>query len=198
MSPGWRAAKDDLMLGVANEGVDRSPDGRWTEDKAVGLVGRRVTLKAEVCRKQQMSDPVQSEINSMSVHDTIVGIMILSSMSDGEVRLSELVTIASVIDHFPIFANYDPSNIKRVFSYMERLLSAADGLDRFLLFVKEVLPPKVHETAYLIACEVVVADGQLKQPELRLLEEIAYHLELDPLHVAAIEKSVRARYMNLA
>lgn len=145
-----------------------------------------------------MSDPVQSEINSIGVHDAIVGIMILSSMSDGEVTASELVVIASVIDHFPIFANYDPSHINRVFSYMEGVFSAADGLERFLVFVREVLPPKVHETAYLIACEVVVADGQLKQSELRLLEEIAYHLELDPLHVAAIERSVRARYMNLA
>ena len=144
-----------------------------------------------------MSDPVLSEINSMGVHDAIVGIMILSAMSDGEVRDSELVVIASVIDHFPMFADYDPSNIKRVFTYMEGFLSTADGLKRFLVFVREVLPPKIHETAYLIACEVVVADGKLKQSELRLLEEIAYHLELDPLHVAAIERSVKARYMSL-
>lgn len=144
-----------------------------------------------------MSDAVQSEISSMGVHDAIVGIMILSSMSDGEVRDSELEVIANVIDHFPIFANYDPSNIRRVFTYIEGFLSTADGLERFLIFVRGVLPPKVHETAYLIACEVVVADGKLKQSELRLLEEIAYHLELDPLHVAAIERSVRARYMNL-
>ncbi|HHC28973.1 MAG TPA: 2-dehydro-3-deoxyphosphooctonate aldolase, partial [Rhodobacterales bacterium] len=53
------------------------------------------------------------------------------------------------------------------------------------------------ETAYALACDVAAADGTLHTPELRLLEEIRYELDIDRLHAAAIERGARARHMTL-
>jgi tellurite resistance protein len=144
-----------------------------------------------------MTDPVDADLNDLSEQDALLGLMILSSMSDGVVRISELVAIENVLDHFPIFSNYDKADINKVFAVMDRLLGSLNGIDRFLTFLKSTLPPNLHETAYAIACDVVAADGKLEQAELRLLEEIEHHLSLDPLYVAAIERSTRARYAKL-
>ena len=59
------------------------------------------------------------------------------------------------------------------------------------------LPERLFETAYAIACDVAAADGTLREPELRLLEEIRYELNIDRLHAAAIERGARARHMTV-
>lgn len=141
-----------------------------------------------------MTDSFDTDLYGLGVHDCLLGVMILASMSDGVVRTSELLTIESVIDHFPIFAEYNEADVKKVCAVMNAILLMPDGIDRFLTFLKVILPPRLRETAYAIACDVVAADGKLEQAELRFLEEIACHLQVDPLYVAAIERSTRALY----
>ncbi|MEM9845123.1 MAG: 2-dehydro-3-deoxyphosphooctonate aldolase, partial [Pseudomonadota bacterium] len=38
---------------------------------------------------------------------------------------------------------------------------------------------------------------KLDQPELRMLEDMRYELEIDRLHAAAIERGARARHLTL-
>ena len=56
---------------------------------------------------------------------------------------------------------------------------------------------KLHETAYAMACDVVAADGELRDVELRMLEEIRDELNIDRLHAAAIEWGARVRHTIL-
>ena len=60
-----------------------------------------------------------------------------------------------------------------------------------------LLPVKLHETAYAIACDLVAADGEVTQEELRLLELIRHRLNVDRLTAAAIERGARARFQTL-
>ena len=76
------------------------------------------------------------------------------------------------------------------------LFSVEDGLDALFGLIRENLPAKLNETAYVLACDVAAADGTLLEPELRLLEEIRHELAIDRLHAAAIERGARARYMT--
>ena len=59
------------------------------------------------------------------------------------------------------------------------------------------LPPKLHETAYALAVEVAAADLHVEQEELRFLQMLRDHLDIDKLTVAAIESGARARYRTL-
>jgi len=81
----------------------------------------------------------------LSPQDCLIALMMSVSMSDSNVRTSELVSIQQVVNYLPVFADYDV----------------------------------------------------LGQPELRLLEEIRYELDIDRLHAAAIERGARARHMTL-
>ena len=71
------------------------------------------------------------------------------------------------------------------------------GLDACLNLIREWLPEELTTTAYVLACDVVAADGKAQQEELRLLELIRHRLDVDRLTAAAIERSARARFATI-
>ena len=133
----------------------------------------------------------------MSPQDSLVAVMIAVSAADMQIRTAELVAIQAMVNHLPIFAEYDADRIKTIAQTVFDLLEEEDGLDALFGLVRESLPEKLVETAYARACDVAAADGKLAQSELRLLEEIRHELQIDRLHAAAIERGARARHMQL-
>ena len=134
----------------------------------------------------------------LSSQDCLVAVMIAISASDENIRTAELITIQSIVNHLPIFSDYDMDRIKTVAAMVLDLLSEVDGLDALFGLIRDNLPSNLNETAYVMACDVAAADGKLKQEELRMLQEIRYELNLDSLHGAAIEMAARARFQTLS
>ncbi|MBV7409288.1 tellurite resistance TerB family protein [Maritimibacter sp. DP1N21-5] len=135
--------------------------------------------------------------HSFSPQDSLIAVMVAVSVSDGNVRTSELLRIEEIVNHLPIFGDYDADRISSVSNAVYDLMSEEDGLDALFGIVRENLPERLNETAYAMACDVAAADGALRETELRLLEEIRYELSIDRLAAAAIERGARARHMTL-
>jgi tellurite resistance protein len=135
--------------------------------------------------------------HSWTAPDALIAVMIAISASDEAIRTSELVTIETLVNHLPVFANYDGDRIKVVAQTVFDLFGVEDGLDALFGLVRADLPETLFETAYALACDVAAADGEIREAELRLLEEIRYELDIDRLHAAAIERGARARHMVL-
>ncbi|MGY6696559.1 MAG: tellurite resistance TerB family protein [Roseinatronobacter sp.] len=133
----------------------------------------------------------------LSPQDSLVAIMIAVSAADLELHTAELVAIQSVVNHLPIFGEYDSDRIKTIAQTVFDLFEEYDGLDALFGLIRDSLPERLHETAYALACDIAAADGKISQAELRLLEEIRHELQLDRLHAAAIERGARARHMRL-
>ena len=133
----------------------------------------------------------------LSPQDCLVAIMIAVSASDEEIRTAELMTIQQVVNHLPVFADYDADRMRRVASVVFDLFEDEDGLGALFGLLRANLPERLHETAYALACDVAAADGKLAQPELRLLEEIRHELNIDRLAAAAIERGARARHLRV-
>jgi len=129
--------------------------------------------------------------------DALVAVMIAVSASDGTIRTAELVTIERIVDHLPVFANYDTGRMSKVSKIVLGLFAREDGLDLLWTQVREALPERMFETAYAMACDVAAADGRAREGELRLLEDMRYELNLDRLTAAAIEAAARARHRVL-
>ena len=134
---------------------------------------------------------------SLSPQDSLVALMIAISASDENIRTSELVTIESIVDHMPVFSDYDKDRLKRVSEIVFDLFSEEDGLDALFGLIRDNLPEKLFETAYALCCDVAAADGLLGETELRFLAEIRYELSIDRLHAAAIERGARARHLTV-
>ena len=134
---------------------------------------------------------------SFTPQDCLVAVMIATSVSDENIRTAELVSIERIVDHMPVFGDYDKDRLKQVSTAVFDLFEEEDGLDAFFGLIRESLPERLYETAYALACDVAAADGLLGEQELRLLAEIRYQFRIDRLHAAAIERGARARHLTL-
>jgi tellurite resistance protein len=132
----------------------------------------------------------------MSPQDALVAVMVACSASDEHIRTAELVAIQRMVNHMPVFADYDADRTRRISGIVYDLFEEEDGLAALFGLIRAALPPRLHETAYALACDVVAADGNLNEVELRMLEEVREELQIDRLHAAAIEWGARVRHLK--
>lgn len=133
----------------------------------------------------------------ISPQNALIYVMVVMSAADSEMTDREMMTIGEIVRVLPIFENFDNSQLVEVSRQCAEMLNHESGLDTVMNLVREVLPERLFETAYALACDVAVADGQLEQEELRLLDIIREGLGLDRLNAVAIERGCRAHYMRL-
>ena len=136
-----------------------------------------------------------SDPHGLSAQDCLVALMVAVSASDENIRTAELIKIQSNVNMLPVFAKYDIDRLNIVSQIVFDLFEQEDGLDALFGLIRDNLPERLFETAYAMACDVAAADGTLAEPELRLLEEMRYELNIDRLHAAAIERGARARHV---
>jgi tellurite resistance protein len=139
---------------------------------------------------------MQDTLASLSPQDALVAVMIAISASDQMMRTSELVAIQRMVNHMPVFAGYDADRIRQISQTIFDLFEEEDGLAALFGLIRDALPERLNETAYALACDVVSADGKLREVELRMLEEVREELNIDRLHAAAIEWGARVRHMR--
>ena len=130
-------------------------------------------------------------------HRALIYTMVIVSAADSELPEAELRIIGDIVDDLPVFRDFDRAELPRVLNDCTELIGRDDGLEEILTTIKAALPPKLRETAYAIACDLVAADGEASQEELRILELIRHRLNLEGLVAAAIERGARARFQRL-
>ena len=130
-------------------------------------------------------------------HAALIYTMVIVSAADADMADSELQVIGDIIGHLPAFRGFDRKRLPSLLNACAEALANDDGLDQTLDAIKASLPPNLRETAYAIACDLVAADGEASQEELRVLEMIRHRLNVDRLTAAAIERGARARSQTL-
>jgi tellurite resistance protein len=130
-------------------------------------------------------------------HAALIQTMFLVSAADADMTDAELGIIGEVVSFLPVFRGYDNSKLGATLEECAKFLGQEDGLELGLKQIREALPPKLRETAYAIACDVVAVDGEATQEELRILELLRHRLGIDRLVASAIERGARARFMTL-
>jgi len=133
----------------------------------------------------------------MTAKDALVAVMMGVTIADENIRTAELVKIYTLVNHLPVFADYDADRLDRVSRTVFDLLDQDDGLDALFGLIRATLPERLYETAYALACDVAAADGRVTESEGRMLIELREELVIDRLHAAAIERGARARYQTL-
>lgn len=120
--------------------------------------------------------------------------MVLVSAADSEMSDAELTLMGEIVRQLPVFSGFDADMLADVAQECAETLAQEDGLEIALGQIRDTLSDQLRETAYVLACDVAIADLKASQEELRLLEMLRHALNLDRLHAAAIERAARARY----
>ncbi len=127
-------------------------------------------------------------------HVALIYAMVLGAAADGALADSELEMIQGIVQQLPIFEDFEQGNLAQIASACTELLTVEDGIDAVISQIKENLPDRLRATAYALACDVVAADGEATQEELRYLEILRHDIGVDRLTAAAIERGAGARY----
>lgn len=135
--------------------------------------------------------------NKPSVPEALIYLMVIMSAADREMTDAELGRIGDVIRTLPVFDDFDEESIIAVAGKCQALLQEENGAERLLDMIREAIPPSLHDTAYALAVEVVVADRYVEPEEFRMLQIVRSRLKLEPLVAAAIERAARARHRRL-
>ena len=109
----------------------------------------------------------------------------------------EIGVMATLVQTLPAFEGFSNEQLQHAIDATLSLLQEDDGLSHAGRLIREALDPRLRETAYTLACEVVAADRVHGQAILQMLEFIGAELKLDTLVVSAIERGTRARYQRV-
>jgi hypothetical protein len=123
--------------------------------------------------------------------------MVLVAAADGGMTDREIGVMAGQVQTLPVFHNFSSEQLEIATDTAVGLLNEEEGLNHAGRLIRDALEPRLRETAYALACEVVAADAVSRQPSLQMLEFVLNELHLDPLVAAAIERGVRARHQRV-
>lgn len=133
----------------------------------------------------------------LDAHGALIYTMVMVCAAETTLSDGELQIIGDIIAHLPVFGGFNRDRLPELLNSCAQSLAAEAGLEATLDMIKAALPVRLRETAYAISCDLVAADGEASQAELRLLELIRHRLEVDRLTAAAIERGSRARFQRL-
>ena len=130
-------------------------------------------------------------------HGALIYTMVIVSAADANMDDAEFRLIGRMIEYLPVFRTFDRKKLPGLLNDCAESLAREDGLDETLQAIRTALPVNLRETAYAVACDLVAADGEATQEELRALELIRHELDIERLTAAAIERGARAHFHPL-
>jgi len=126
--------------------------------------------------------------------EALVCTMVLVAASGGGITDREIGVMAGLVQTLPVFHDFSSNRLDTATEAAIALLREEEGLSHAGRLIREALEPRLRETAYALACDVVAADRFTSQDSLHMLEFVKTELRLDPLVAAAIERGARARH----
>jgi phage terminase Nu1 subunit (DNA packaging protein) len=130
--------------------------------------------------------------------EALVCTMVLVAAAEtGGITDREIGVMATLVQTLPVFEGFSTGQLQHAADASINLLREDDGLAHAGRLIRDSLEPRLRETAYTLACEVVAADRTHNQRILQMLEFLAAELKLDTLVIAAIQRGTRARYQRL-
>jgi len=133
----------------------------------------------------------------LDAQEALVCTMVLVAAADGGITDREIGVMSGLVQTLPAFQDFSSERLAVAADAAVSLLEEDEGLEHAGQMIRDALEPRLRETAYALACEVVAADRIAAQPVLRMLELVMAELRLEPLVAAAIERAARARHQRI-
>ncbi len=134
---------------------------------------------------------------SLTGEEALICTMVLVAAADGAISDREIGVMAGLVQTLPAFREFSSEHLDSATEATISLLGEDEGLAHAGQLIRDALEPRLRETAYALACDVVAADRNASQNVLRMLELVMHELRVDPLVAAAIERGARARHQRI-
>jgi tellurite resistance protein len=135
--------------------------------------------------------------DAINAPEALVLTMVLMSVADGGMTDREIGIMSGQVQTLPAFADFTTEELADVTDRAAELLNDDDGLAHAARLMRAALSPKLRETAYALACEVIAGGEGARRQSMDMLDFVRGELGLDQLVSVAIERGVRARYQRV-
>lgn len=132
-----------------------------------------------------------------SAQEVLVYLMVVMSAADRDMTDGELRRIGNLVRVLPVFDGFHEDDIIPTARRCQEIVQRDDGLETILGHLRDIVPARLHDTAYALAVEIASADYDIEPEELQVLKIVRNRLSLEPLVAAAIERAVQARFRPL-
>jgi tellurite resistance protein len=107
----------------------------------------------------------------LSRHEAFAGILLAASAADGEIADEELDSLCTTICRMRMFSSWSAD---RLVEALKRLLGMIcdDGVEAVLARCVRSLPSELHRTAFINACDLVMADGVVEEEEKEYINRL--------------------------
>ena len=137
------------------------------------------------------------KLTQLDAPEALVCTMVLVAAADGGMTDREIGVMAGQVQTLPAFRDFSSHALDVATEAAVELLNEEYGLRHAGRLIRAALSPRLRETAYALACEVIAADQTTTQQSLQMLDFVRNELRLDPLVATAIERGVRARHQRV-
>ena len=132
----------------------------------------------------------------LDAQEALVCTMVLVAAADDGITDREIGVMSGLVQTLPVFQDFSSERLRAATEAAIELLGEDEGLRHAGQLIRDALEPRLRETAYALACDVVAAERAPQQPVLRMLEFVVGELRIDSLVAAAIERGARARHQR--
>ena len=122
------------------------------------------------------SGSIQKQV-TLGPAEGFAAIMLLVVAADGYLADDEISLLNATLGRMKLFRSYSVDVMRRMFDNLSGILRR-DGADVLFNAAIETLPHDLYETAFAIATDLVLADGEVSKEEEELLGSLCRALNL--------------------
>src|SRR5260370_4697571 len=116
---------------------------------------------------------------SLSRHEAFAGILLAASASDGELAEEELNLFCTTVGRMRMFSTWSADRLIELFKSLLGTI-VDEGVEVVLARCAKSLPHELRKTAFINACDLVMADGVVEQGEKEYINRLWKALEISP------------------
>lgn len=117
------------------------------------------------------------EASILSPAEAFAGILLVATAADGYIAKEEAQIVVSTLHRMQLFQGYPADHLSRMINKLMRIIQTQSS-DKLLKFSIDSLPEYLHATAFSIATDIVLADGEVTRQEEAILSKLSNALRI--------------------
>jgi len=126
----------------------------------------------------EVLDDGQFQEQEFGPQEGFAGVLLASSACDGHIADEEVQGLFTILGRMRLYQHVTPHKFHSMFDRLLGVLKR-NGPDALCNKCSVVVPPELRETAFINACDIVLADGILEPDEKEFIHKLMGALEVD-------------------
>lgn len=114
---------------------------------------------------------------SLSPAEAFAAVAVAAIAADGYLKTEERQQIVTLLRQVPLFAGYSEQRLAELLEKLFNLLSVK-GINPLVAIARESLPAELQETAFRVAVDLVLVDGELTPKERNFIEHLWHIMDI--------------------